>query len=654
MSEQNIPKNNNNSNTPDLEKKYKKKNFELNFFQRVYRKFWFTLPFLGMLAFIIFISSAVYYYLKTNERDEVKLQKTTLENNIQKYWQEKSNVIKQYTEMKNAYNDYRLNLINFNLVFHTIEKYIPKSMVRERLRIKKEWENVEVTISSAVKGYNEYVAMLNIIDKCNFVDEKTKDVVLNLTKVALWGEKWNEQITDDITFNYRFIFSTIKNKYILQKTYEKALRDFANLSSLVTFDNIILNINNESDQWKDWWLWTDNIKKIVEEKREFISKIAEISDTDENWLYKFETWETFINTLKREQKLASFYIDYLNKTRKKLESIYDSLWENEEDNIIYYDSLNKKKKNKKEAEIDSSWSGSTTWTGVNTEDNTRKWEVVLDIKKEIRLKLENLNNSIIELYVLNQYYKYILNNNYLNSFETIATSGKTYKIQTEEWEEKELKADEYITHLINTEILKEDTEAFEILLKLKPEAERENYKKELFTKYVAFAKNIDKEKVKLLDVKLYSDNFYKNYYNYNLYDIVNKIFVYFMNNAKFDITLLNENIPVSIFKFQVNDQNLLSYKNRFILNLKNDSILKWDLLKILTEDWFIKEMNNLEQFLLETEDIITFNNNNIKCLEKDTKKETNKIYEWVLDKKIEDKENEKEIKELDIIISAID
>lgn len=635
-----------NENEKKLAKKAKK-NAELSMLHRIYRKFWFTLPFLWVVVFCSTTWLIIFYLLKSWELEAAVQEHTKLKNEMATYTSQQATYIKEYSEMKNYYNEYRQSLLNYNLILGSIKKYIPKEMERERILIEKKWNDVEVTINGWIIWYNAFISTLNVIDKCNFVSEETKQNLLNLNKVNIGWEKWNETLSELIAFNFKFQFSTLKNKYILQKTYDKAIKDFANLSAVLNINNIILE--KASDSWSEEnSTTTDNIKEIVNKKKEFLNKIWEIKQTDENWLYKTETWTTFINRMKQEQQLNDFYISYYENYKKQLKDLYENL--NEESSVIYYNAINKS-----DTTNTNTWTSATTWTWSSSgtwnvqEAEVFKWEEVINIKENLKEKLLTLEEDIIKLYILKQYYNYLLNNNnYLNSFTNIKeNTEKKYTI----WD-KEVTADEYILNLINTEILPEDTDLLNDTLKLYPESEREAKQKELYLQYVEFTKTIDNEKVNLLDINKYKDKYYELFYKYNNYDIVNTVLNYYITNTNFNNKFL-EKIENNFLNLKI-ENNLLSFKNRFILNIKNDLTLKTNMLAIMNTEWFVNEMNNLESFLKETEDVYTFNNNNIECLVKDTKKDARKIYEGVLEKNTAKLEDEKAKQELDIIITAIE
>lgn len=611
--------------------KIAKKNAELKIHQRIYKKFWFVLPIVIILFIISIVTSWVFYFSKKSELNQLSDTKSTLMWKLNEYASMKW-AITQYSWMKWSYNEYRQSLINFNLIFDTIEKYIPKGMERSSLKINKNQNNVSVAINGEVNWYNTYMSLLNVIDKCQFTDEKIRKWLLNISKVEIGWDKWDESLSSKISINYRFDFSTVKNKYLLQKNYDLAKQEFVTLWQYHYYSNVI-SWNNQ-DKWSNSFLnYSENIEKIVSSKEKFINDIATIKNTDINWYYLFETWENFISKLKKDNQLLDYYDKYLLDLKTNLEWYYKKI---NDDGIIDYISNQEKKK-----ELEN-----------GTKEEDIKWKEVLNIKKNIENKIMEINDKRMEIYLLKRYQEYLLEENYLDTFDEIKKNPTRKYITIKNWDNVELSWDEYILNIIDNKILKETDTILNEFITFVEEDQKETEKNKIYAKYIDYVKKIDTTKDKILDTKNYTENFYNNYYKYNIYEEIDKIFTYYITTANYDNSLF-EGIKYNFMNFEYQN-DLFSFKNRYILTLKNNSKLVTDVKKIQTMNWFNQLMLKLEEFLNETNDIIRYNNNNIDCIVQDTKAETKNIYEWILDEKIQDSEEETKINELNIIIKSIE
>ena len=610
-----------------------KKNAQINIFMRIKQKIGFVLPILLIIIFIAIIAVWVSFYLKAVELEMLKEKKITLEWKMSEYTIKKDELI-AYTNMKNAYNKYIQNLINYDLIFDTIKNYIPTDAKRSTLTITKKWSNITVWVNTEIQWYEEYMTFLRVIDKCSFSSDAQKQSLLNIQRVELWWEEGKEKLTDPVSINLYFNFSPADNEFVLQKKYDKTTQEFDDLWKFINFINVSKwlnpwNFSNTQDYW-------DELKEFYNKKDKFANKIAKIQNTDENGFYKVWTWENFISTIKRENILIWFLIEYYKEYKKELES-----------NLL---------------KIYNNWDIVDTYIDRNTD--TEKTIIVLNLKENHKEYILEINTKILELTLIKRYNEYLLNKNYLNTFEKIKRNGsKKYTIITNNVEET-LSADEYITYLISEYgILTEDdkilidtirTDRKKIIDWLstfedKTEEEIQKEIKAQYTKYINFIKWSDSKKKELLNINTYLDGYYSDYIKYNLYHEWIQILDYFFNSSQLDLIFLN-NIKYSFFDFSVKD-DLLIFKKRFLLTIENNRKLAAWINKLKTENWFLEEIKKTENFIKKTTDIILAWHNNIDCLYKDVKMETKDIYTSILKWKQEEQEKAKNVKEIDIIIN---
>lgn len=608
-----------------------KKNAILNVFQEIRRHFWFILPIITLGVFIAIISIGYLYYTKNQE---LKEKEDTLKNLKQTYvdFQWKKDEIIAYSQIKKAYNNYVNSLLNFNLIFNTIEKYIPKESNRSEIKIKKVKDEVQVNVNAKIKWYQDYMSFLRVLDKCSFSDEKTKEAMLNIQKVDLATNKdWVEEIWNDINLNLSFVMNTTENPYLLLKKYEKKLKEFQDVGKFVYYINVSKYKNKYPDTVKSNYFSV--LKEFYDRKKQFSKAVAQILKTDENGYYLVNSGENFINKIDTENKLISLLIDYYTWYKQELEKDLSQIHDNGD--IIF--------KTKQGKEI-----------------------IVFNLKDKINKLIAELNKKILKLETIKKYNLYLQDDNYLNTFTNLKKNSKKKYVLKIDWEEKEVSVKEYITSLIDSyDIVKEDEPLIEASIVKDKATEKngkteftplsdkdlEKEKKKIYNEMVTYVMNADKEKETLLNANTYLKSFYENDLKYRLYpegvEVLNKFFSQALLNTDF-----LDNIRYPFFDFRVSP-NINSYKRQFLLTIKNNKKLIRKIDKIKDLKSFIKELEDTEEFIIKTNDVFLARNNHINCLVKDIKQETKTIYKTVLEDKQNEDEKKNKIKEVDLIIDEL-
>jgi len=608
-----------------------KKNAQINKIMQIKQKLWIVLPILLVIIFISTIFVGVAYFLKSSELKDIKETKTNLDKKMSEY-NSKKNELLAYSNMKNAYNSYINSIINYELVFNTIEKYIPKDSTRSSFWITTKGSNVNVILNTELVGYEQYMTFLRVLDKCSFSSEEQKKSILNVQRVELGWEQWSEVLSEPVSININFNFSTATNEFILQKKYDKTVRQLNDLWKFINFINISKWLN--PDVFNQQADYSDELKRFYSKKEEFAKKISEIQNTDENWFFKNNTWENFISKIKRETTLIDLLIAYYNDYKTTLNQNVIRIFDN--------------------------------WDITYKDPTTNKVEIVLNLKDVNNKYIIEINETLLKLNILKKYNEYLLDGNYLDTFEKISKNAtKKYSVIINN-EKKELSSDEYITYIIGKyKILDEKDELLSWIIS-DEKIVTKNWKSEFekisaaeidksikakYTEYMTFAKSSDAKKVELLNIDIYLKSFYKDYAKYNLYNDWVIILNYFFNKTKLDTQFLNS-IKYPFFNFAVKE-DLLTYKKRFLLTIENNRTLSAWINKINTPELLITEISNTENFIKKTTDIILAWHNNIDCIYKDVKMETKDIYTSVLKSKQEEQEKIKNTKEIDIIINSI-
>ena len=611
-----------------------KKNAKIWFIYKIRKYLWIVLP---ISIIIVFIGLIILWYLYYQKHSEyiISEEKYNKLNTQLKQFNSKKKEILDYTAKKTAYTDYINNTLNYNLIFKTIEHYIPSNTERSSFNIRKKWSDINVSISAEIKWYDDYMSFLRIIDKCSFSSDSEKKSLLNIQKLELSKTKENkDELSDNNALNINFHFNTNKNEYLLLKKYEKKQKEFQDIWKFIYFIDISKDINSYPDRILTDY--TETLQEFFDNKKQFTKELSDIIKTDSNGYYLPNTWVNFIKKIEVENQLIDFLIKYLewykSTLTKEKSQIYDN-WD------VIFSKLNSKDKDK---------------------------VILFNLKDKIDNKIIELNKKILKLTILKRYNQYLQKDNYLSTFDKIIKSPKKYTLVIN-GEKKELSAQDYISYIINQyNILKEDDNLINESIKKyttkidqnkkitifekKSVEDIDKEKKKIYTESIQTLKNIDKTKASILDVKTYINNFYKNELNYKLYNEGIIVLKNFVNTFPLDPSFLN-NIKYSFFNFKVNN-NIKTYKKQFLVTIENNKKLAKKI-NLLTNNWFLKQLKIFDEFKLKTSDVILALHNNIDCIYKDVKQETKEIYDSILKEKQDENEKKDKIKETDILINSI-
>jgi len=609
-----------------------KKNAKIWFLYKIRKYLWIVLPISIIVVFLGLIVLWYLYYQKHSEYIITEEKYNKLNTQLKQFESKKKDIL-DYTAKKTAYTDYINNTLNYNLIFKTIEHYIPSNTERSSFSIKKKWTDINVSISAEIKWYEDYMSFLRVIDKCSFSSKSEKNSLLNIQKLELSKSKDNqEQLSDNSSLNINFHFDTNKNKYLLLKKYEKKQKEFQDIWKFIYFIDISKNVNYYPDRTLSDY--TETLQEFFDNKKQFTKELSNIIKTDSNWYYLPNTWVNFIKKVDIENKLIDFLIKYLESYKATLTKEKSQIYDN--------------------------------WDVVFSKINSKEKKILFNLKEKIDDKIINLNKEILKLTILKRYNQYLQKDNYLSTFDKIIKSPKKYTLVIN-GEKKELSSQDYISYIINQyNILKEDDNLISESIKKyntkidnnkkitifekKSIEEIDKEKKQLYTESIKFLKNIDKEKIKMLDVKQYIDNFYKNELDYKLYNEGIIVLNNLVNTFPLDSSFLN-NIKYSFFNFKVNN-NIKTYKKQFLVTIENNKKLAKKI-NLLKNDWFLKQLKIYDEFKLKTSDVILALHNNIDCIYKDVKQETKNIYNSILKEKQNENEKKDQIKETDILINSI-
>lgn len=609
-----------------------KKNAKIGIIRKITRLFGYVLPILLIIIFTSTWAIVYLYYAKWNEVSQKEAEYADLQSKLAKYKTKKQELI-SYWAMKWEYDAYINNELNYELIFNTIEKYIPSNSNRSALKITSKWNDVKVSVNTEIRGYQDYMSYLRVIDKCSFSSKKEKAALLNIQKIQLSkSPDGTEKLWEVAALNVNFNFNKTENPYLKLKKYTKDLKWFQDIWKFLYFINISKNEQENPD--KEISDYTTTLKKFYDKKKNFTNKIAQILKTDENWYYIVNTWENFITKIRTENKLITlletYYSDYKQSLISDKAKIFDD------------------------------------WDIIFTNQNTWKSEVVLNLKEKIDDYIIEINKELLKLQIMKNYNDYLRKDNYLSTFEKIkSNTTKKYTLKID-WKTQEISASEYITYIINSyNILKEDDPLIEDSINKQVRTEKnwksiftdisdkelKKKKKELYTQLIKFTDNIEKEKITYLNANTYLNSFYENEIKYNLYNEWITILETFFNKTNLDTKFL-EGIKYSFFNFKITN-NIATYKKQFIVTIENNKKLALKLNNINSLKKFITELNNMEWFIEKTTDIILASHNNIDCIYKDIKMETKDIYNGILKDRQKEDENKTKVKETDILIKNI-
>lgn len=584
-----------------------KKGSEANFIQKIYRYYGFLLPVFFIVVFLVMWYVGYKYYALYALQSKIQEANTSYAEAITaNQWL--MSLASNYGKTLNKYNDYTSALVNFPILFKTIEKYIPKEMERSSMKIDKQpsWE-ITVSINWKVEWYDSYLSLLTVVDKCNFMDPKVKDDFLSLSKVELSADGKNLAETKSLALN--FVFNMQKNKVLWMEFYKNSLKKFDQFGNYIYLNDI--TTWNKPDIWSENGIdYKDPIKAILTKKDKFSKDLSDLAKIDINWFYMWGKAGNFISEYKDQTKVLGFLVNYFQE---------EKVWINVLKSDIFDDGKIKYKGRK------------------DTKDKD-----ITDLKAKLDARILEIDKEISYLMILQRYNEYLGNNHQLDTFENIKKKNPK-------------EADKTIaTYIKDFKILEENDVVLEpFIWKTQTEKEKSDKMKQAYVELFNFAKDADKKKLEFLDVKKkYIDNYYKNYYSNHNFDWFYEVIKSFTDNG-FDEWLFSK-ISYKSFNFSAENTNAnFSYKKRFYLTLKNDPNTRKYLSFISNSAEFSKWMNEYEDFTKQEDDLITYNNSKINCLERDIKTEIKEIYGDILSEQTQKTENDKKTKELNIIINTL-
>lgn len=607
-----------------------KKNARRNFLFEVKHKLWVLLPLLMIVILLVYIFVEVVIFKFAKEEDKVNAKNIELRQELSEY-ESKKDVLLAYSNLKWVYDKYSNGIINLDLVFNTIENYIPKKSDRTNITINKNANIITTTVNTEVKSYKDYMSYLRVIDKCSFTSEKQKKSLLNVQKVELSNNGDDVELSTPVSVNLSFEFNSSDNEFIVQKKYDDTIKELNDIWKFIYFINIVKwDINDVFDINKTEY--NTELKRFYEEKKLFVEDISKIQNTDSNWFFKAGTGENFINKIKRENILIDYLISYYNEYKTNIS----------QNNLKIFNN----------------------WDIIHQGENN--WKLLFNLKERNNEKILDINRKILELELIKRYNNYLLDQNYLDNFEKLKTTPKKYQIVVDN-EEKTVSWNEYIEYVIDEYwLVLEDDILFNSIINSKKYEEKkdedwnifteiteisnEDIEKQIkleYTNYYNFIKDIENKKLNILNTNKFFDNFFKEYVTYNNYIEWVEILDYFFKNWK-DEAFLNS-IRYTFLDFRI--QWLNTFKKRFLLTIENNNQIANNINLINSLDLFVKQLDITENFVKKTTDIVLSNNNNINCLTTDIKKDTNNIYNSILDERQKEKETNEKIKEIDIIIN---
>lgn len=734
-----------------MAKKFVKKNAELNFFQRIYRLYWFILPISFIIVVLLTIKTWIEYYTMSSlekEKSAILRESKSVIN------QSKNDIalLKKYTNILDAFYDYKGSLINYELLFNTMEKYIPKKMERDNISVEyKDWI-LSMNVWWKIKWYESYLSLLTLVDKCTFMSNDAKESFTGVNKITFAWEwdSWETMMSEEKNIKLNFSFDVLwKNKVLQLNYYKEREKEFlTNWQLLYLFEIVNWNTNDVYIENNDY---LGKVFAIVDKKNNFRLNVWKVLWLDENSLYKEGTATHFVWKYKNEQDVAKFLIKYLQWYKEKLKN-YSNVFKWEKDFFINTRDKDYKKirywllswnndpiiidkeikqiqtqiKQKQDEINHIKWNkwfiGGIFWGWDDNSIIEKYTNEIIELNKKITdlnknkitirkdengnvietnylqelvdSKIEKLNKEIYKLDLIIRYNDFLLNkningyDNYFNNFsklkgnkplerkkiiwddgkerlETIIEAKARIEIERETIDEKTWQSIGYIIKVEEMSIddIIEMTNMFNIndpKLKLffydeikSLEYENvENVLKNYKNEFDNFLKDIDKNKLDMLNLEKYKKNFYNDYYEYNLIDLFSSILMEFKKNnfnSNFVKEINNPNYNFSLEKSSIKT----SYKRRLFLTFENDINTSNQIDVFASKERFIKEMNKVESFRNEINDLVLFNNWQFDCRKMDVKQEIRNIYNDVLNEKSNDSDKVKDIEKTNLLLDTM-
>jgi len=606
MDSQNLQQNN--SQSEQWNTRVLKKGSEANFIEKIYRFFWFILPIFFML--LIFVMLYVWYKYYDLASKQWKLEKVNasysdaISNNQSFIW-----LVSNYSKTLEKYNEYTASLVNYPILFKTVEKYIPKDMVRSSMTLEKvDGWNIKVLVNWKIEWYDSYLSLLTVVDKCNFMDQKQKDDFLALSKVELSEDGKNLGNVKSLSLN--FVFNMQKNKILGTNFYKTSLKKFDQYWNYLYLQNITSWV--KQDVWSENGIdYKEPLNKIIEDKNKYSEELSNLAKIDSNWFYiGWKVWN-FIFEYKDQNKIFDFIIKDLQTQKTNLNILLSDLFDD--------------------------WIVKFKWKKDTKEKN------ISDLKSKVKKQIINIDKEISYLTLLQRYNTYLLSNNHqLDTFENLKKKNS-----------KDF--DKVLANTIKENKILEDNDLIlePFIWETKTDKEKGEKSKTAYVELYNFVKDADKKKIEYLDVKKrYIDTYYSRYYDLNMLNWFYEIVSWFIDNW-YDESLMNK-ITYKSFNFNTENTNAnFSYKKRFYLTLKNDLNTRKYIRFLSNEKEFSKNLIEYEDFIKQEDDLVTYNNSKINCLKRDIKQEIKAIYTDLLTEQTRKTENDKKTKELNIIINTL-
>ena len=584
-----------------------KKGADLNIFKKVYQYLGLVQP-LAFTLIVVLLGYMVYEYISvTAQKERIEATNKAYVANINTDNAGLVNILSGYNKTLEKYNEYTDTAINFTSLFKTIEKYIPKDMDRSSLKIKLgEGGKLNVTLNGKVGSYESYISMLSVIDKCNFTDAAAKNRFIQLTRVEFSSTN-QDTISENKSVTMQFDFNMNENQILRESYYTKMVKQFSQYGNFLYLNAV--TSGKQQDVWSDSGInYMQQMDNIVAEKKKFTTDLTALMNMDENGYHITDKGENFIAEYTTQNKVFDFLINHYTQRKAVIKTKINDVFD----------------------------------AGVVTYNSKGQDIEIVNIKKVAQERLTELDNAIIKLTILKRYNEYLLDNNQLNTFTKLKEDGG---------DDVEAKISGIIAQ---KNIITENDPLLLTLTEAGLTAEeKEELRKAAYVEMFNFAKEVDSQKEEALKViEKYVDTFYSDYYKDNLLNIDYNIVNTFISSG------FNENVFANLnyrsFNYNATNANAnFSYKKRFYLTLKNDFNMKDKMLFLSNGDTFAAEMNTYDAFKQQEEDIITYNNSKISCLNRDVRHEMLDVYDSVLEDRNTEMEQDKKASELNIIIETI-